>query len=275
MNKPEKLVFSEEATFTFFRGVILVPLAIVMVGFTAALVTSGEGLSAILLGLILPCAALSSGWLGWVGLLALIAGGHRFWEKHSINKMFEGQIWECWQFTSAEWQRLVESECNLISPKDEGPKAYVGALYSSIFGAIIAVILIVVGLFAVKDPELKTMFWIIAGVVLLIFLGAGLFQPIFARHKADHYRRRSLRFAQPRVWFAPGGIYHEALGYTSLKDLVRVTDRSRSQRIMQFTLEYSTESSTAQMSIPIPVPSGCEERAAVLARRYRLEQSQS
>jgi len=271
MNKPDKLVFSDEATFTFFRGEVLIPIIMISVGFLVALFTSREPLSATLAAMVLPCAALSAGWLGWVGLLALIAGGHRFGEKRSIDKMFAGQIWECWQFTSSEWLALVESECNLISPKDEGAKAYVGALYSSIFGAIFAIILIAIGLFAIKDPQLKIMFWFIAGVVFLVFLGAGLFQPIVARHKADRYRSTSLRFAQPRVWFAPGGIYHEALGYASLKDLVRITDRSKSQRTMQFTVEYSTESYDDLVSIPIRVPSGCEERAAVLARRYRQE----
>ncbi|MGB2962390.1 MAG: hypothetical protein WBB69_00200 [Anaerolineales bacterium] len=267
MDKPANLVFSDEASFTFVRGEILIPIVIVTFGFIAALVTS-EGTLA---ELALPCTAISVGWLGWVGILGLITWGHRFGEKRSINRMFAGEIWECWRFPSSAWQALVEAECNLISPKDEGLKAYVGAVYSSIVGIVLAIILFAVGMFAVEEPELKIAMWITAIVVFLVLLGIGLFQPMVARYNANRYRRKSLRIAEPRVWFASDGIYHETLGHTSLKDLEKVTDQTRSRKAIQFTLAVSTETSTDLVAIPFPVPSGCEERAGRLVRRYRQE----
>jgi len=267
MDKPTNLAFSDEATFAFFRGEILIPFVTIASGFIAALVTSEGPLT----DFVLPGAALSAAWLGWVGIFVLIAWGHRIREKHLINRMFAGEIWECLQFPSSAWQALVEAHCNLISPKDEGLKAYIGAVYSSIVGIIIAIILIAVGMFAVEESEIKTMFWIIAGVVFLLFLGAGLFQPMVARYKADRYRRKALRIAEPRVWFASNGIYHEALGHTSLKDLEKVTDQTRSRKAIQFTLVVSTDSSDDLVEIRFPVPSGCEERAGRLVRRYRQE----
>jgi hypothetical protein len=267
MDKPTNLAFSDEATFTFFRAEILIPFVTIISGFVAALVTSKGPLAE----LALPCAAMSVSWLGWVGVFVLIAWGHRFSEKRSINRMFAGEIWECWQFSSSAWQALVEAHCNLISPKEEGLKVYIGAVYSSIVGIIIAIILIAVGMFAVEESEIKTMFWIIAGVVFLLFLGAGLFQPMVARYKADRYRRKALRIAEPRVWFASNGVYHEALGHTSLKDLNKITDHTRSRKAIQFTLVVSTDSSDDLVAIRFPVPSGCEDRAGRLVRRYRTE----
>ncbi len=271
MDKPANLVFSDEATFTFLRGEILIPLVIGTSGFIAVLVTRETTLA----GLALPFTALGVGWLGWVGIFILIAWGHRFREKLLINRMFAGEIWECWQFPSSAWQAHVEAHCTLISPKDEGLKAYMGAVYSSIVGIIFAIILIAVGMFAIEEPEIKTMMWITAVVVFLLFLGAGLFQPMVARSKANRYRQKSLRFMEPRVWFASDGIYHEALGHTSLKELDKVTDQTRSRKAIQFTLAVSTESSTDLVAIPFPVPPGCEERAGRLVRRYRLERLQS
>jgi hypothetical protein len=271
MDKPEKLVFSDEASFSFFRGEILIPIVTGAFGIIAVLVTSETTLEATLSELALPIAALSVGWLGWVGLLGIIAFGHRFGEKRSINHMFAGEIWRCWQYTSPEWKALMEAECNLISPRDEGLKAYVGAVYSSIFGIIFAIIMIAIGMFAVEEPELKIAMWVGAVVVFLLFLGAGLFQPMVASYKADRYRRKSLRFAEPRVWFAFDGIYHEVQGYTSLKELIKVTDQPRSRKAIQFTLAVSTESSTDLVAIPFPVPSGCVERAGRLVRRYLQE----
>lgn len=59
--------------------------------------------------------------------------------------------------------------------------------------------------------------------------------------------------------------------YTSLKDLIKVTDQTRSRKILQFTLEVSSDTSTCPVAYPFPVPAGCEERARILARRYRKE----
>jgi hypothetical protein len=144
-------------------------------------------------------------------------------------------------------------------------------VYSSIAGAIIAVILIAVAIFAVDEPVIKNILWILAGVVFLLLLGIGLFQPVLARFKADRYRRKALRIPEPRVWFAENGIYHETLGYTSLKDLIKVTDQTRSRKALQFTLEVSSDTSTYTVAYPFPVPAGSEERAGILARRYRKE----
>jgi hypothetical protein len=267
MDRPAKLAFSDEATFTFLRGEILIPVLIGISVFIAVLVTT----DATLIDLALPFGAMSVGWLGWTVLLGLIALGHLLWEKFAINRMFAGEIWECWQFSSQAWQARVEAQCNLISPEDEGLSAYAGVIYSSIVGIIIAIILIAVGMFAIEDPEIRIGIWFMAGEAFLLFLGAGLIQPILARYNANHYRRKCLRVAQPRVWFASDGIYHEALGHTSLKELVKVTDQTKSRNTIQFTLAVSTESSTDLVAIPIPVPSGFEEHAGRLVRRYRQE----
>jgi hypothetical protein len=105
--------------------------------------------------------------------------------------------------------------------------------------------------------------------VFLLFVGAGLFQPLAERYKADKYRRKALRFPEPRIWFGPKDVYHEALGHTSLKELHRVTDQTRSRKAIQFTVEVSSESYVDLVKIRFPVPDGYEERAARLVLRYR------
>ena len=267
IDRPEKLAFSDEATFTLARGIILVPLIIIIPTFILAFATTDATIGE----MVLPCAAMSVGWFGWIGLQWIIALGYRIGEIRAINRIFGGEIWECWQFRSSEWQALVEAESNLISPKDEGLEAYIGAVYSSIFGLIFAVIISVVGMFAIDDPEIKSMIWIVAVIVFLLFLGAGLFQPMIARYEAFCYRRKALRALEPRVWFASDGIYHETLGHTSLKEMEKVTDQTRSRKAIRFTLSVSTESSIDLVSYPVPVPAGCEERASRLVVRYRRE----
>ena len=179
-------------------------------------------------------------WMGEVfgGLLPWVIASLRY---RSIKRLFAGEIWECWQFRSSAWQTLVEAECNLISPKDEGLNAYVGAVYSSIFGIIIAIIIVAVGAFAIDEPELKSIMWITAVAVFLLLLGIGLFQPKVARYNANRYRRKALRVAEPRVWFTSDGIYHETLGHTSLKELIKVTDQTKSRKAIRFTLKISTD----------------------------------
>ena len=266
MDKPATLAFSDQATFTLFRFENLIFFVILTSGFIAALVTGAP-----LAELALPGVAMGGIGLIVIGIFVLIAWGHRLWEKFLINRMFVGEIWECWQFSSSAWQALVEAECNLISPKDEGLEAYKGAIYSSFFGIVFAIILIAFGMFAIEEPEIKTMMWVIALIVFLLFLGVGLFQPMVAKNNADRYRRKALWVAEPRVWFAFDGIYHETLGHTSLKDLNKATDQTKSRRTIQFTLVVSTDSSDDLVKIPFPVPSGCEERAGRLVRRYRQE----
>jgi hypothetical protein len=267
LEKPVKLAFSDEATFTLTRGIVLVPFITIAIGFVLTLTTTNVTLTE----LIVPCVGTSGMGFIVVGIFGSVALGHRIVELRAINRMFAGEIWECWQFRSAEWQALVEAECNLISPQDEGVKAYVGAVYSSIFGIIIAIILIAVGVFAIKEPEIKSMMWIIAVVVFLLLLGIGLFQPSVARYNANRYRRKALLVAEPRVWFASDGIYHETLGYTSLKELEKVTDQTKSRKSISFTLTLSTPTYNSSMSYPFSVPIGCEEQAGRLVHRYRQE----
>ena len=267
MDKPTKLSFSDEASFTLTRGIVIIPFVVIISAFLLALLITDAPFSE----LALSCLGTSGIGVIWGTILGIVALGHRIGETRAINRMFAGEIWECWQFRSSEWQALVEAECNLISPKDEGREAYAGAVYSSIFGLILAIILIAVGVFVIDDPKIKIMMWVIAAIVFLLLLGIGIIQPIAARANADRYRRKCLRVAAPRVWFSSDGIYHETLGHTSLKELIKVTDQTRSRKAIQFTVTVSTESSTYSAAIPFPVPSGCEERASRLVRRYRQE----
>ena len=269
MKKPTKLAFSDEATFSLTRGIILIPFIIITFGFVLALVTTDMPLTE----LIIPCVGVVGIGFITVGMYGSVALGHRIAEIHGINQMFAGEIWECWQFRASEWQALVEADCSLISPKDEGPKAYVGAVYSSIFGIILAVIFVALGVFVIDDPDTKSMFWFIAVAVFLLLLGIGLFQPTVARYKANRYRRKALRVAKPRVWFASKGIYHETLGHTSLKELIKVTDQTKSRKAIRFNLKISTDESSNLMVYHFPVPTGYEERAGRLVRRYRQERT--
>lgn len=271
MDKPANLVFSDEATFTFLRGEILIPFGVITSVLIAALITIRPPLTE----LALPFFSMIGAWLAWVGLFVLIAWGYRLGEKRAINRLFSGEIWECWQFPSSVWQAQVDRHCNLISPKDEGIKAYLGAVYSSIIGLIFSIIMIVVGFFAVNDPLVKTALWVGAGIVFLLFLGAGLFQPLFAKYKADRYRRKALQITEPRVWFGSEGVYHEALGHTSLKDLHKVTDQTKSRQAIQFTLMVSSDTYDDLVKTAFPVPHGYEDRASRLVLRYRAERLQS
>ena len=267
MNKPAKLAFSDEASFRLDRGIVLGPFVIIIFVFVLVLIIENPPLTE----LALPWAAMSVGWLGWVGLLGIVALGHRIAEIHGINRIFAGEIWECWQFHASEWHALVEAECNLISPKDEGTEVYIGAVYSSIVGIIIAIIIVAVSAFAIDDPEVKSIMRITGVGVFLLLLGIGLFQPMVDRNNANCYRRKALHVAEPRVWFASDGIYHETLGHTSLKELIKITDQTRSRKAIKCTLKISSDDSSDLVICRFPVPTGCEERAGRLARRYRQE----
>ena len=237
MNKPAKLAFSDEASFHLLRGIILIPFVIISFGFLLVLVTT----HVTLVELTVPCIGTSGLVFIWWGILGVVALGHRIAEIRAITRMFAGEIWECWQFRSSDWQALVEAECNLISPKDEELKAYVGAIYSSILGIIIAIVIVAVGVFAIDEPELKSTMWITAVAVFLLLLGIGLFQPILTRYEAYRYRRKALRVAEPCVWFTSDGIYHETLGHTSLKELIEVTNQTKSRKAIRFNMMISTD----------------------------------
>ncbi len=267
MNKPAKLAFSDEASFRLARGIVLIPFVTISIGFILVLVTTDAALTE----LAIPCVGTSAIGFIWVGILGMVALSHRMAEKRAIDLMFAGEIWECWQFRSSAWQALVAAECSLISPKDEGLKAYVGAVYSSIVGIIIAIIMVAVGAFAIDDPQVKSSVWITAVAVFLLLLGIGLSQPMLARYNAYRYRRKALRVAEPCVWFASDGIYHETLGHTSLVGLIKVTDQTKSRQAIRFSLKISTDESSDLVVYRFPVPTGCEDRAAKLVRRFRQE----
>ncbi len=267
MSRPTKLAFSDEATFKLNQGAVIIPFVFIVSGFIFVLFTTGANPTE----LLVPCVSTSGMGFIVVGIFGSVALGHRVAEIRAINRMFAGEIWECWQFRSSEWQTLVEAECNLINPKDDGLSPYAAVINSSVFGAILALIMLAVVQFAVKDPDVKPILQFTALGIFLLLVGMGLFEPIVARYKANSYRRKALRVTEPRVWFASDGIYHETLGHTSLKELEKVTDQIRSRKAIKFTLSISTDTSTDLMQYPFPVPSGCEERAGKLVRRYRQE----
>jgi len=232
MDRPDEFRFSDEYNLSLAWGVPLIGFAIMALSFLIGLATTDVNLSE----WVLPFAALGSFWLVWAFFFVFITWIHRVSDKRAVNRMFEDGIWEHWQFRYPEWQAIVDAECDLISPKGEGLEPYVGAVYSSIFGIVFAAIMIAVGAFAIQDPQGKTALNICAVAVFLLFLGVGLFQPVLARYKARRYRLKALRVLKPRVWFASEGIYHETLGYTSLDDLIKVTDQTTSRKEIQFTL---------------------------------------
>ena len=93
----------------------------------------------------------------------------------------------------------MKTECNLISPEDEGPKAYVGAVCSSIFWAILAIIIIIVGII-VDDPDLKFVMGVLALTLFLLLPGIGLFQPVIARSGCEERAGKLvLRYRQGRL----------------------------------------------------------------------------
>ncbi len=267
MDKPSGLAFSDEGTFRFLRAEIMIPGVIIASGFILVMLTMETPFA----GLGIPALAMGAAWLGWIGLFVVIAWGHRLWETRAIRRMFADEIWECWQFSTSEWEQNVDSVCNLISPKDEGKDAYSGVIASSIYGFVIAVILFVITFFAFDEPEMKIAMRVVAVGIFLFMIGVGIFQPVAARKKADRYRRKALRIKEPRVWFGPDGTYHETLGHTSLKELHKVTDQTKSRKRIQFTLVYSTDRVDELVQFHSAVPSGCDERASRLVRRYREE----
>ncbi|MCJ7623453.1 MAG: hypothetical protein MUO76_08105, partial [Anaerolineaceae bacterium] len=77
---------------------------------------------------------------------------------------------------------------------------------------------------------------------------------------------KAQRILEPRVWFGSEGVYHEFFGYTSLKELYKVS-HSKRKKTIKFTLDYDGDISLLE----IPVPFGYEQQAAQLVRRYRQE----
>ena len=274
MDRPEELVLYDGVYFTRARGDALGGLTFMAFVIGIVLVMS----DATLADLVLPIASLGVFWFVWVAFHGLIAWYHRSSDKRAIIRLFEGEIWAHWQFRAPEWQGIVDAEYQSTCP-EEGLGAYMGAVYSSIFGLVIAAILVAVGKFAIKEPQAMPVIWISALAVFLLFLGIGLFQPIQNRRKAQRHRRKAQRVSEPRIWFATDGVYHETLGYTSLKELEKVTDQISTRNAIKFTISVTTvfggsdhsSSSTHSQRVSFSVPSGCEQQAAQLVRRYRQE----
>jgi hypothetical protein len=115
-------------------------------------------------------------------------------------------------------------------------------------------------------------FWFIAIALFLFMAGVGLYQPVQQRFKAQKFKRNALRFLTPRVWFGAEGVYHEALGYTSLENLEKVSDHTRSVKTIKFTtIVDGGNESDYFYPVSFTVPSGYEKQASQLVRRYRQE----
>jgi hypothetical protein len=196
MDRPERLVFLDDSCLPFVRGDVTFGLAFLAFSFGIVLATTEAALA----DLILPFAVLCAFWFVWAGFHGFIAWVHRTSDKRAIIRMFDGEIWERWQFRAPEWQAIVDSECNLISAKAEGLKAHAGAVYSSMVGVIFAAILIAVGTLAIQEPLGKTIFQICAVAVFLLLFGIGFFQPMVARYNAQRSRRIALCVPEPALF---------------------------------------------------------------------------
>jgi hypothetical protein len=274
MKKPETLILSDGEYFVQAGTSAAIGFAILAFVLGIAVVF----LDAPLADLVLPLAALSSFWIAWLGINLIIGFIHRSNDRRAINRLFQGEIWAQWQFDAAEWQQIIDAEYQSMVP-EAGVGAYIGAIYSGIFGLVIATVLVVVGIFAIGDAQIMPIIWVSALAVFLLLVGVGLFQPIQRRRQAQRYQDKAIRFRDPHVWFSADGIYHETLGYTSLKHLEKVTDQTKSRQAITFTVLVTTvlgsgrhaSPSTHSQPISFAVPSGLEKEAAQLVRRYRQE----
>jgi arginine exporter protein ArgO len=267
MDKPEKLVLDDGSYFSEGRIGVFAGVAWMIFLGALALIEADVKLK----DLVLPCGALSIFWLGWVAINTTVGLVHRNNDRRAINRLFKSEAWLHWQFPSAEWQGIVDVKYQSMLP-EEGLAPYIGAVYSTIAGLVISVILILVGKFVIKYEEAMPMVLLSAGAVLLLMVGVGLFQPIQQRNKARKYRRKALRVSDPRVWFGAEGVYHEVFGYTSLKELEKITDHTRSAKTIKVKITMGgTSGSTYSHPVSFAVPSGCEQQASELVCRYRQE----
>lgn len=226
---------------------------------------------------LLPLGALSIFWLGWL-LIAMTAGMYyKARTKRDIKRMFAEDIWVHWQFPAVEWQTHIDSIYQGLLP--EKGDARRGGMASGCVGLGLASIFVAFGTFAMEEAQHKTIIYICALAVFLLLLGIGVFQPTKARYDATQYRRQALRVREPRFWFGPNGIYDEAFGFTSLKELVEVNDHTKSRQSIKFmvlaTAVRGTQPwiSVSKYEVPVsfPVPAGREKEAGQLIRRYRQE----
>ncbi|VAW41571.1 hypothetical protein MNBD_CHLOROFLEXI01-2142 [hydrothermal vent metagenome] len=276
MDRPEKLILlSDDSYLKVSRSTVFVGIGIMAFVMGIARIQTNVTLA----DLMLPIAALSTFWLFWTTLHIISELIHKFSTKRAINRLFEGKIWHRWQFHPDEWQGIVKTEYQMMSPK-RGVNAYIGAVYSSIAGFVISAILVGVGKFVIKDEQAMPAILITAGAVLLLLLGVGLIQPIQKRYQAQKYRRKALQTLTPRVWFGAEGVYHEIFGFTSLKKLKGVSDHTRKLKTIKFTIEVTSflggaksySKLTHYVPVSFSVPTGHEQQASQLVRRYRQEQ---
>lgn len=272
MDRPKKLVLDDGTYFKTGLNIALVGFGFVIVVIVGlALTHQLEG--ATLADLALPIATIGTFWIVWLAIYIIIGSIHKFRDKRDISRLFEQEIWQHWQFRSDEWQSIIEAEYQEMYSKGEG--GYIGAVYSSITGLLLSVFMIVVGKLVIKDEQAMPIIFISAAVVLLLLVGIGLFQPLQERNKARIYRHKALRVLQPRVWFGAEGVYHETSGYTSLKELKKVS-HTKTRQTIKFTIEVTTGGgdepmATYDLPVSFAVPSGYEQQAAHLVRRYRQE----
>ena len=273
MERPKKLVLDDGSQFKVGRNTALAGFGflIVVIG-GLALTHQLEG--ATLTDLALPIGAIGTFWLVWLAYHIIVGSIHKFNDKRDINRLFEQEIWQIWQFRSDEWQNIVEAEYQEMVSEGEG--GYIGAVYSGIMGILFSVIIIVVGKFVIKDEQVMPFIFFVAAAVFLLLVGIGLFQPLQRRHVARTYRRKALRVLQPRVWYGAQGVYHETSGYTSLKELKKAS-HSKTRKTIKLTIEVTSggggDEIMAAYNLPVSfaVPSGYEKQAAHLVRRYRQE----
>ncbi len=272
MNKLKKLVLDDGSYFSTGRNTALLGIGFLIFAGGIGL-TQAEDVA--LAEWALPLGALSTFWLAWMALHVVVGLIHQFNDKRDIKRLFEGEIWQYWQLRPDEWQGVVEAEYQTLRP-EEGAGVYVGAVYSGSVGLVLGAIMVIVGEFVIKDEQAMPIILICAVAVVLLLIAIGLFQPLQARYGASQYRRKALRVLEPRVWFGAGGVYHETRGYTSLQELIKITDQTRSRQAIKFTIEVTTGGgdepmATFKQPVSFAVPAGYEQQAAQLVRRYRNE----
>lgn len=279
MDRPQKLVLSNGSS-ALQSGVTtaLVGVGFIVFGGLVFVLVQGGDLN----DAVLPLGALGLFWLVWIVALLVITQIEYAITRRAINRLFAEGVWQQWQFPADEWQRLVDAEYQARCP-EENKSAYSGVGCSTSVGVVFAAIVIAVGKIYINDAEkqstigngdqVMTAIVFIAIAIVVVFAGAGLFQPLRQRYDARMYRRNAMRAREPRVWFGARGVYHEALGYTSLKMLEKVIDHTKSRREITFTVTMTAGGIEDVWSQPVafPVPSGCEQEAAQLVLRYRQE----
>jgi hypothetical protein len=262
MDKPQKLVLDGGSYFRL--GCSSAPVGYGILAFVCVLALTES--DATIKDLLLPVGALSVMLLLWPAICSFIGLVQRFSSRLKIDKFFDAGIWQYWRYSTVDWQNVVDAEYKEMY-QEEGLGVFRGAIYSSITGLVIGTIIVLVSIFAIKDAQLVGIMISTAGVIFFLCLGIGLFQPLQTRFKAQLFRRRAQGILEPRVWFGSEGVYHEFFGYTSLEDLSKVTHHRKRKKAIKFTIKYDTHT----YRLEIPVPSGYEQQAKDLVRRYRQE----